>query len=84
MDDNKIAAAILRSLSIKRDNKRAEMEALSQPVLDRTASLDYRKFQVEVEYWQLKNVVDDILANYPDLAPRTESEAAQNSATAPQ
>lgn len=54
---------ILRLLDIKLKNKEEEMKTLANPSMDRLdQNYQNRKFQVEVEFWQLKNIIDDCKA----------------------
>ena len=60
MNETKIIDQLMQLLDAKTANKRREMESLSQPLLDRTDQYNHRKFQVEVEYWQLLNLFDEM------------------------
>ena len=60
MTDTRITEALLKMLETKLSNKRSEMDGFSQPIIDRSAENNHRKFQVEVEYWQLHGLVADI------------------------
>lgn len=60
MEDLKITNALVKLLEAKLSDKKAEMDGLSQPILDRTPEYNHRKFQVEVEHWHLHGLLTDI------------------------
>lgn len=75
MQDSTITAALVKLLEAKLQDKKSEMEALSQPILERTPEYNHRKFQVEVEHWQLHGLLTDIRALVETLGHKSDAPA---------
>jgi hypothetical protein len=87
-DPQKFAEVLVGLLDGRINTKRQELESLSMPTLDRSEQNNYRKFQTEVEYWQLKNTVAEIrtlaMLHGISLPPTNDGDAVKNQHVADQ